>query len=171
MSKISEGRGLGRVAVAGLATCGFAKCGENVVLFGPIGTGKTYLSRALAKAACAKRIRTCYIRQPDLEDLWCESRDRPGGERKPLRKYGAFGPLAIDELPLELFRGCCWSFSSCATGGYRPSYVHSSERRTGTRGLGGGVHADAIMDRIVHNAVWLEMGDMNIWQAMAGKGR
>lgn len=67
--------------------------------------------------------------------------------------------------------GCYWSFSSCATGGYRPSYVHSAERRTGTRGLGGGVHTDAIMDRIVHNAVWLEMGDMNMRQAMAGKGR
>ena len=66
------------------------------MFFGPIGTGKTYLSRALAKAACAKRIRTCYIRQPDLEDLWREGRDRPGGERKLLRKYGAFGPLAID---------------------------------------------------------------------------
>lgn len=109
MSKISEGRGLDRVAVAGLATCGFAECGENVVLFGPIGTGKTYLSRALAKAACAKRIRTCFIRQPDLEDLWRESRDRPGGERKLLRKYGAFGPLASDEWPFEwpdeLFRG------------------------------------------------------------------
>lgn len=109
MSKISEGRGLDRVAVAGLVTCGFAECGENVVLFGPIGTGKTYLSRALAKAACAKRIRTCYIRQPDLEDLWRESRDRPSGERKLLRKYGAFGPLASDEWPFEwpdeLFRG------------------------------------------------------------------
>lgn len=79
------------------------------MLFGPIGTGKTYLSRALAKAACAKRIRTCYIRQPDLEDLWREIRDRPGGERKLLRKYGAFGPLASDEWPFEwpdeLFRG------------------------------------------------------------------
>ena len=30
---------------------------------------------------------------------------------------------------------------------------------------------DAIMDRIVHNAVWLEMGDMNMRQVMAGKGR
>ena len=27
------------------------------------------------------------------------------------------------------------------------------------------------MDRIVHNAVWREMGDMNMRQAMAGKGR
>lgn len=34
-----------------------------------------------------------------------------------------------------------------------------------------GVHADAIMDRIVHNAAWVEMGDMNMRQAMAGKGR
>lgn len=28
--------------------------------------------------------------------------------------------------------------------------------------LGGGVHADAIMDRIVHNAVWVETGSMNM---------
>lgn len=35
----------------------------------------------------------------------------------------------------------------------------------------GGVHADAIMDRIVHNAVWLEMGDVNMRLATAGKVR
>lgn len=28
--------------------------------------------------------------------------------------------------------------------------------------LGGGVHADAIMDRIVHNAVWYYAGDVNM---------
>ena len=28
--------------------------------------------------------------------------------------------------------------------------------------LGGGVHADAMMDRIVHNAVWFDTGDKNI---------
>lgn len=30
--------------------------------------------------------------------------------------------------------------------------------------LGGGVHADAIMDRIVHNAVWADMGEANMRQ-------
>lgn len=96
-----EGRGLDRVAVAELATCGFVGRGENVVLLGLTGTGKTYLACALAKAACARRVRSCYVRQPDLEDLWRESRDRPGGERKLVRKYGAFGLLVIDEWLLE----------------------------------------------------------------------
>ena len=41
------------------------------------------------------------VRQPDLEDLWRESRDRPGGERKLVRKYGAFGLLVVDEWLLD----------------------------------------------------------------------
>lgn len=41
-----EGRGLDRVAVAKLATCGFVGRGENVVLQGLTGTGKTYLVSA-----------------------------------------------------------------------------------------------------------------------------
>lgn len=28
--------------------------------------------------------------------------------------------------------------------------------------LGGGVHADEIMDRIIHNAIWAETGNLNI---------
>lgn len=35
--------------------------------------------------------------------------------------------------------------------------------------LGGGVHADAIIDRIVRNSARLEMGDMNARQATAEK--
>jgi len=46
-------------------------------------------------------VRSCYVRQPDLEDLWRERRDRPGGERKLVRKYGAFGLLVIDEWLLD----------------------------------------------------------------------
>lgn len=33
-----------------------------------------------------------------------------------------------------------------------------------------GVHADAIMDRIVHNAVWLYMGEENMRKGMAERG-
>lgn len=34
----------------------------------------------------------------------------------------------------------------------------------------GGVHADAIMDRIVHNAVWLYMGEKYVCKKMAERG-
>ena len=35
--------------------------------------------------------------------------------------------------------------------------------------LGGGVHADAIMDRIVHNAVWVETGTVNMREQAVGR--
>lgn len=31
--------------------------------------------------------------------------------------------------------------------------------------LGGGVHADVITDRIVHNATWVEIGEVNMRQS------
>lgn len=46
-------------------------------------------------------MRSCYIRQPDLEDLWRESRERPDDERKLVRKRGAFGLLVVNERLLE----------------------------------------------------------------------
>ena len=33
--------------------------------------------------------------------------------------------------------------------------------------LGGGIHADAIMDRIVHTAAWVYSGDINMWELHA----
>ncbi len=33
--------------------------------------------------------------------------------------------------------------------------------------LGGGVHADAIMDRIVHNAAWIYTGTLNMRQYLS----
>jgi len=33
--------------------------------------------------------------------------------------------------------------------------------------LGAGVHADAIMDRIVHNTIWINTGDMNMREQLA----
>lgn len=50
---------------------------------------------------CARSVRSRYVRQSDLEDLWLESRERSGGERKLVRKYGAFGLLVVDEWLLD----------------------------------------------------------------------
>ncbi len=67
-----------------------------------------------------------------------------GDERKLLRKYGAFGLLVIDEWlsrgRASCSGGCCWSFSSCATGGHRPSCARSSPKKDWHPRPGGGVH-------------------------------
>ena len=147
-----EGRGLDRVAVAELATCGFVGRGENVVLQGLTGTGKTYLACALAKAACARRVRSCYVRQPDLEDLWRESRDRPGGEHK------------LVDRPDTEFRSMLLELMELRYGTASTVFCTQFKKKDWHPRLGGGVHADAIMDRIVHNAVWVDMGEANMRQ-------
>lgn len=170
----SDGRGLDRVLVTELATCGFVGRGGNVVLQGPTGTGKTYLACALAKAACTKRVRSCYVRQPDLEDLWRESRDRPGGERKLVRKYGAYGLLVIDEWllerPDEQFRCMLLELMELRYGTGSTVLCTQFRKKDWHARLGGGVHADAIMDRIVHNATWVDMGETNMRQRKSGEG-
>lgn len=123
---------------------------------------------ALAKAACARRVRSCYVRQPDLEDLWRESRDRPGGERKLVRKYGAFGLLVIDEWLLDRpdteFRSMLLELMELRYGTASTVFCTQFKKKDWHPRLGGGVHADAIMDRIVHNAVWVDMGEANMRQ-------
>ena len=96
-----EGRSLDRMTVVELPTCGFVGRGKNIVLQGFTGTGKTYLACALAKAAFARRVKLCYVRQQNLEDLWRESRERLDGERKLVREYGVFGLPVVDERLLE----------------------------------------------------------------------
>ena len=55
---------------------------------------------------------------------------------------------------LELMELRCGSSSTVFCAQYRSKGWHAR--------LGGGIYAGAIMDRIVHGAVWLEMGDVNM---------
>lgn len=136
----AEERRLDRLIVTEFAACGFAERGRNVVLQKPTATGKTSLARALSKAACQRRMRAHYVRCPDLEDLWREARERPGGERKLARRYAAFQVLVLDEWPLDAPTSCsgasCWSSWRPATARAGRSSARSSARRTGTRGSG-----------------------------------
>ena len=162
----SEERGLDRLLVTELSACGFAERGQNVVLQGPTGTGKTYLACALAKAACQRRMRACYIRCPDLEEAWREARERTGGERKLTRKYAAFQVLVLDEWlldrPGELFRGFLLELMEARYGSCSTVLCTQFRQKDWHARLGGGVHADAIMDRIVHGTAWVEMGELNM---------
>ena len=120
-------------------------------------------------------MRACYIRCPDLEELWREARERPGGERKATRKYAAFQVLVLDEWlldrPGELFRGFLLELMEARYGTASTVFCTQFRQKDWHARLGGGVHADAIMDRIVHGAAWVNMGEMNMRRKLGGRFR
>lgn len=159
-------RGINRSTIQELSTCQFIHGNTDVILQGFTGSGKTYLACALGKQACKQQIRTKYIRLPDLLVEHDEATLTVKSNSKLLKKYSCYGLLIIDEWLLEdiseeeqhflfeLIERRHDSTSTIFCTQYRKDDWHAR--------LGGGVHADAIMDRIVHNAVWIETGAMNM---------
>jgi DNA replication protein DnaC len=170
-----EKRGIDRGVIANLATCTFIGRCENVVFQGFTGSGKTYLGSALARAACQHRYRALYVRMPDLEEAWLASADKPGGKEKFLRKYAAFHLLVIDEWlldePGEHVRGMLLELLERRYDSVSTVFCTQYAKKDWHQRLGGDVHADAIMDRIVHRAVWIETGDANMREHAASTRR
>lgn len=166
-------RGIDRQTIQELSTCQFLDNYTNIIFQGFTGSGKTYLACALGKQACKRQIRTKYIRLPDLLMEYDEAALISHGTQKLLKKYTGYGVLILDEWLLEdiseeeqhfifeLIERRHDSSSTIFCTQYRKENWHSR--------LGGGVHADAIMDRIVHNAVWVETGTMNMREYYAKK--
>lgn len=162
----AEERGLDRVLIGELATCGFATRGQDVVLFGPAGTGKAHLACAPAKEACASRTRTDYVRCPDFEEAWKDAQERPGGVAKAVRKHGASQVLVLDEWllsrPDDGFRRFLLEISGLRYDERSTIFCTQYRQKDWHARLGADVTAEAIMDRIVHKTAWVDMGEMNM---------
>jgi DNA replication protein DnaC len=159
-------RGLDRQKLMTLSNCQFIDTNTSVIFHGFSGAGKSFLACALGRQACMQGIRTRYIRIPDLLMLHDEASLTKQGIPKLLKKFSSYKLLILDEwllndlsdeeqyFLLELIerRHNCSSTIFCTQ--YKKEDWHAR--------LGGGVHADAIMDRIVHNAVWVYAGNLNM---------
>lgn len=158
-------RNLDELMIKELGNSSFIDICTNIIIQGFTGSGKTFLACAIAKEACKKDIKTLYIRLPDLLQMK-EEYSLLHRDRKYLSRLASYKLLVIDEWLIndvsqddiqflfELFEQRYDKSSTIFVSQYKTEDWHSR--------LGGSLHADAIMDRIVHNSITIESGNTNM---------
>jgi DNA replication protein DnaC len=148
-------RKLDKTLFMGLADCRWLKEHNNVLLIGPTGVGKTYLACALAQKACRQGFSALYFRLPRLlYELSIAKAD--GRYDKLLAGIGRTDLLVLDDWGLDKF-----------VKEQRHDLLEILEDRHGLRStlitsqlpvthwheiIADPTLADAILDRLVHNA-------------------
>lgn len=153
----ASGRKLNKSLIQRLATCEYITEHRNLFITGATGSGKSYMACALGMEACKQYYNTKYVRLPDLLiDL--EMARNEGAYKKAMSKYSNPLLLIIDEWLLlkptdseqkdifELLHRRRKKSSTILCSQYRSDGWYEQ--------LGGdaGPLADAILDRIVHDA-------------------
>lgn len=154
-------RGLEKATIRQLEACGWVKSKHNVVIVGKTGVGKTYLASALADAACRVGHRCIFFRVPRLlEEL---ALARMAGELGTLlRKLSRVDVLVLDDFLLNPMSDVeRRDLLEVLEDRYdRSSTIITTQLLTKTwhEALNDPTIADAICDRLVHNAHVLKLG-------------
>lgn len=96
-------QGISRPKILELASCQFIADSEDVVIAGPIGTGKTHLAIALGVEAARRRIPVVYHKAAELVRDLLEARDERTLSRLH-RRYQKVPLLIVDELGFVPFK-------------------------------------------------------------------
>ena len=156
----TDGRGLDKNMVQRLSTCEFIKKGEDLFITGSTGTGKSYLASALGQQACLLGYKILYANTAKLmSHLKMAKAD--GAHLKELSKIEKQDALILDDFGVQPFDA-----------GSRALLLDIIEDRHGKRStiitaqvpvkkwhevIGEKTLADAIMDRIVHKSIRIEL--------------
>lgn len=148
-------RGIDKSMILRLASCDWIKHAQNIIVIGATGVGKTYLACALANRACRSGYSSFYARAPRLfQELAIARAD--GSYAKLMNKLAKTKVLIIDDLGLAPM-----------TDSERRDLLEVIEDRHGLSStvvasqlpveswhdnIGDPSIADAILDRLVHNA-------------------
>lgn len=148
-------RGLDREQVAALAAGAWIGRGQNLLLTGPTGTGKTWLACALGNEAYRQGKTVAYQRLPALlEDL--QARREDGGLKKTLGQLAKLDLLIVDDLGLEPIGDKARSdlLALCDSRAGRATLVTSALPPEQWREALGGNNAlaNAILDRLASGA-------------------
>ena len=153
-------RGLDRALFQKLIEGGWINAHDNLALVGPTGVGKSWLASALGQKACRDNRSVLYQRVPRLfEDLALARGD--GRHARLIRALGRADLLILDDWGLQPLDAAA-----------RHDLLEILEDRYGRRStvitsqlpvdrwheiIGDPTYADAILDRLVHNAHRVEL--------------
>jgi len=153
-------RGLDRTLLKTLLEGQWIDAGDGLVITGPTGVGKSWLACAIGHKACRDNRQVLYQRVPKMfDDLALAHGDGSFGRR--LKSLGAAELLILDDWGLEPL-----------TAHARHDLLEILEDRYGRRStlvtsqvpvadwhglIGQATYADAILDRLVHNAHRLDL--------------
>jgi DNA replication protein DnaC len=156
----STARGLEKSTVRQLAQSSWVNDHLNVLITGPTGVGKSYLASAIGQSVCRRGLRVLYRRLPRLfEELGLAKAS--GTYAKTLAKLATADVLVLDDLGIQKImeseRNDLLEVLEDRYG--RTSTVVTSQLPIPKwhEWLADPTSADAILDRLVHNAYKLEL--------------
>lgn len=138
-----------------LATCRFIERGENIFLLGPTGTGKTHLAQAIAHKACRQHLIVEFLKFHDLFSSLTKA-DINNKIEKFLKALLKADLLIIDDFAFKKIDQKSAEYFYALVDA---RYGHKSIILTSNRAMNDWasifpdpVMANAIMDRLAHNA-------------------
>lgn len=148
-------RQLDKSQIAQLAQCEWIRRAQNLLITGPCGSGKTYLACALGQQACMKSYSVRYFRLSRLL-LLLQQAKADGSYHKQLQQLAKIHLLIIDDWGMETLQAAHrHDLMEIMDDRYdQKATVIISQLPTDQwyTGIGDNTIADAILDRLMHNA-------------------
>lgn len=165
-------RGLDRQVVLALGTCGWVRDHHNLIVVGPTGVGKSYLSCAFAERACRSGFTACYVRAPRLvHDLAVARGDGTYG--RLLTRLAKIDLLAIDDWLLNPLKDSERRdlLEVIEDRAERASTLLATQLPVASwhEAIGEASLADAICDRLIHGAHKLDLSGASMRETRAAR--
>jgi DNA replication protein DnaC len=153
-------RGLNRALILELGESRWIDAHQNVLVIGATGLGKTYVACALAEAAIRKGHTALYMRFPRMVDELAVARV-DGRMPRLLAAWARVDVLVLDDFSMQPLSGqqSADLLEVIEDRSQRRSTILTSQMpvKQWHEALGDATIADAILDRLVHNAHRIEL--------------